>query len=151
MIDRSFLFASVLALACGVSLAAADLFAADKVQPVRMGAGIMTFETVPGWGLRPDGTSALGPTHGGVVIDKEGNIYTSTNTKGVVVFSPDGKEIGIVRDWNIERLSDGAKCINFYQLTKISATSSACVLRDGKLKRIGDLRQAPLPGSPPTA
>ena len=52
----------------------------------------MTFDTVPGWGLRPDGNSALGPTHGGVVIDKAGNIYVSAN-KGVVVFSPDGKVI----------------------------------------------------------
>jgi len=57
-----------------------------------MGCGIMTFDTVPGWGLRPDGHSALGPTHGAVVIDKEGNIYTSAQ-KGVVVFSPDGKVI----------------------------------------------------------
>ena len=65
---------------------------AEEVQPVRMGCGLMTFDTVPGWGLRPDGTSALGPTHGAVVIDKAGNIYTSAN-KGVVVFSPDGKVI----------------------------------------------------------
>ena len=57
-----------------------------------MGAGAMTFDTVPGWGLRPDGHSALGPTHGAVVIDKAGNIYTSAD-KGVVVFSPDGKVI----------------------------------------------------------
>ena len=62
------------------------------VKPVRMGDGIMTFDTVPGWGLRPDGQSALGPTHGAVVIDKAGNIYTSAD-KGVVVFSPDGKVI----------------------------------------------------------
>ncbi len=66
--------------------------AADGVQPVRMGCGLMTFDTVPGWGLRPDGMSSLGPTHGAVVIDKEGNIFTSAN-KGVVVFSPDGKVI----------------------------------------------------------
>ena len=49
-------------------------FAAERVQPVRMGCGLMTFDTVPGWGLRPDGQSALGPTHGSVVIDKAGNI-----------------------------------------------------------------------------
>ncbi|MFK8112255.1 MAG: 6-bladed beta-propeller [Rubripirellula sp.] len=59
---------------------------------VRMGCGLMTFDTVPGWGLRPDGNSALGPTHGGVVIDKAGNIYTSANA-GVFIFSPDGKVI----------------------------------------------------------
>lgn len=67
-------------------------FAADEIKPVRMGCGVMTFDTVPGWGLRPDGSSALGPTHGGVVIDKTGNIYTSAN-KGVVVFSPEGKVV----------------------------------------------------------
>ena len=66
---------------------------ADEAQhPVRMGCGDMTFETVPGWGLRPDGSSALGPTHGAVVIDQAGNIYTSAQ-KGVVVFSPDGKVV----------------------------------------------------------
>lgn len=73
-------------------LIAAPAFAQEKAKPVRMGCGLMTFDTVPGWGLRPDGTSALGPTHGAVVIDKAGNIYTSAN-KGVVVFSPDGKMI----------------------------------------------------------
>jgi hypothetical protein len=73
----------------GLSLSAV---AAEKAKPVRMGCGIMTFDTVPGWGLRPDGTSALGATHGGVVVDKAGNVYVSAN-KGVVVFSPDGKVI----------------------------------------------------------
>lgn len=69
---------------------AATSFAADKVKPVRMGCGIMTFDTVPGWGLGEDGKSQIGPTHGGVVIDKAGNIYTSAHM-GVFVFSPDGK------------------------------------------------------------
>jgi len=63
--------------------------AQEAPKPVRMGCGLMTFDTEPGWGLRPSGTSALGPTHGAVVIDKEGSIYTSTQ-KGVVVFSPEG-------------------------------------------------------------
>ena len=66
--------------------------ATETVLPVRMGCGLMTFDTVPGWGLRPDGRSALGPTHGAVVIDKAGNIHTSAD-KGIVVFSPDGKVI----------------------------------------------------------
>ncbi len=72
--------------------AAMTAVAEEKVAPVRMGCGEMTFDTVPGWGLRPDGNSALGPTHGAVVIDKAGNVYTSAR-KGVVVFSPDGKVI----------------------------------------------------------
>lgn len=70
---------------------ALPLLAAEQ-KPVRTGSGVMTFETVPGWGLLPDGTSALGATHGSVVIDKEGSIYTSAQ-KGIVVFSPDGKVI----------------------------------------------------------
>ena len=71
---------------------AVTAFAAEKVQPVRMGCGLMTFDTVPGWGLSPEGKSQIGPTHGGVVIDKKGNIYTSADA-GVFVFSPDGKVI----------------------------------------------------------
>ena len=43
-----------------VLLQALPLLAADSPAPVRMGCGIMTFDTVPGWGLRPDGNSALG-------------------------------------------------------------------------------------------
>ena len=66
--------------------------AADNAQPVRMGSGTMTFDTVPGWGLGGDGKSVLGATHGGVTIDKAGNIYTSANI-GVFVFSPDGKVV----------------------------------------------------------
>ncbi len=68
------------------------LTAADKTQAVRMGCGSMTFDTVPGWGLGEDGKSVIGPTHGSVVIDKAGNIYTSANM-GVFVFNPDGKVI----------------------------------------------------------
>jgi len=73
-------------------LVAAPAVAEEKVQPVRMGCGKMTFDTVPGWGLRPDGNSAIGPTHGSVVIDKAGNIYTSAE-QGVFVFTPDGKVV----------------------------------------------------------
>jgi hypothetical protein len=87
MKDGSTCFAATIAL-----FVALPVHAADKAQPVRMGCGLMTFDTVPGWGLRPDGQSALGPTHGAVVIDKAGNIFTSAN-KGVFVFSPDGKVV----------------------------------------------------------
>jgi len=71
---------------------AVPVMAAEKVEPVRMGSGIMTFDTVPGWGFDEQGRSVLGPTHGGVVVDKEGNIYTSARL-GVFVFSPDGKVV----------------------------------------------------------
>ncbi len=84
----AFCIAALVALSAPVSAMAAE----KQTQPVRMGCGLMTFDTVPGWGLRPDGNSALGPTHGAVVIDSAGNIYTSAQ-KGVVVFSPDGKVV----------------------------------------------------------
>ncbi len=87
MNHRSILTAVIIAFSMALSA-----FAVAPTKPARTGSGVMTVETVPGWGLLPDGTSALGATHGSVVIDKEGNIYTSAQ-KGVVVFSPDGKVI----------------------------------------------------------
>ena len=89
-------------------------FAAEKVKPVRMGTGLMTFDTVPGWGLDEEGRSVIGPTHGGVVIDKAGNIYTSAKI-GVIVFSPDGKvvrrflgkEYSNIHDMEIREEADG--------------------------------------------
>jgi hypothetical protein len=85
-----------------VSSLALPAFAADTTPPVRMGCGLMTFDTVPGWGLGPDGKSVLGPTHGGVVVDEIGNIYTSAHA-GVFVFSPDGK---VVRSFLGDKYSD---------------------------------------------
>tara|TARA_R110002095_G_scaffold75240_2_gene64143 strand:- start:143 stop:1147 length:1005 start_codon:yes stop_codon:yes gene_type:complete len=93
---------------------AVPAFAGEKVAPVRMGSGIMTFDTVPGWGFDEEGRSVLGPTHGGVVIDKAGNIYTSARI-GVVVFSPDGKvvrrflgdEYSNIHDMEIREEADG--------------------------------------------
>ncbi len=70
----------------------APISAAELAKPVRMGCGIMTFDTVPGWGLGEDGKSIIGSTHGGVAVDKAGNIYTSANI-GVFVFSPEGKVV----------------------------------------------------------
>jgi hypothetical protein len=76
--------------------------AADTPQPARMGSGLMTFDTVPGWGLGPDGKSAIGPCHGSVVVDKDGHIYTSSHA-GVFVFSPEGK---VVRSFLGDKYSD---------------------------------------------
>ncbi len=80
-----------LVLTVALSLAL-PLFAADPVKPVRMGSGAMTFDTVPGWGLGEDGKSVIGSTHGGVVVDKASNVYTSSSL-GIFVFSPEGKVI----------------------------------------------------------
>ena len=86
-------------------LIALPAIAQEKQAPVRMGAGLMTFDTVPGWGLRPDGQSALGPTHGGVVVDESGNVYVSAD-KGIVVFSPDGKVIRSYEGDKYSRMHD---------------------------------------------
>lgn len=105
----------VMSMAALVALnSVVPVVAAEKVAPVRMGCGLMTFDTVPGWGLGEDGKSVLGPTHGGVVIDKAGNIYTSANL-GVFVFSPDGKlvrrfvgdDYGSIHDMEIREEADG--------------------------------------------
>ncbi len=67
--------------------------------------------TASGWQI------AIGPTHGSVVVDKAGNIYTSARD-GVFVFSPDGKvihsylgkEYGNIHDMKI-RDEDGTEYI----------------------------------------
>lgn len=54
------------------------------------GNGEWTYRVVPGWGQLPAGT-AFGGTHGGIVTDKSGNLYVSTQSEtGVLVYSPDG-------------------------------------------------------------
>ncbi len=127
-------------LALLLTASALPLFAQQTVKPVRMGCGIMTFDTVPGWGLRPDGQSAIGPTHGSVVIDKAGNIYTSAK-EGVFVFSPEGKVIHNylgkdysnihdmeIRDENGEEFIYGARNQNAEGI-KFSVKSGEIVLR----------------------
>ena len=132
---------------------AAPVVGAEKTIPVRMGCGLMTFDTVPGWGLLPDGRSALGPTHGGVAIDKAGNIYTSA-IKGVVVFSPDGKVVheylgdqyASIHDLKI-RDEDGVEFIygarnNNAEGIKFNIRSGEIVLRLGFPKESGlDLKK----------
>jgi hypothetical protein len=90
-----------LAIALVLGLAP-PVLAVDTAQPVRMGCGLMTFDTVPGWGLGPDGKTVIGPCHGGVVVGKDGNIYTSAHA-GVFVFSPEGK---VVRSFLGDKYSD---------------------------------------------
>ncbi len=57
---------------------------------VRTGNGSFTYENVLDWGKLPD-DAKLGPTHGGVAVDKQGLIYVSTNNEmSICVFKPDG-------------------------------------------------------------
>ena len=52
----------------------------------------LKYSIVPGFfDAKPD-DQLLGPCHGGVVIDRAGQIYVTTDTKrGIVIFSPEGK------------------------------------------------------------
>jgi len=92
MTHRSTLATAALTAVTIVLAPSTRVDAEDQPAPVCMGCGMMSFHTVPSWGLGADGKSVLGPTHGSVVVDTAGSIYTSAN-KGVVVFSPDGRVV----------------------------------------------------------
>lgn len=131
---------SVLLSAIVLVTASGLLTAEDAATPVRMGAGMMTFDTVPGWGLGPDGKSRIGPTHGSVVIDRAGHIYTSSQL-GVFVFTPDGElvrrfvgdDFSNIHDMEIREEADGefiygARNVNAEGI-KFSAEMGDIVLR----------------------
>jgi hypothetical protein len=55
-------------------------------------AGELKYSLTPNFFEKDPGGQSLGPCHGGLLIDKAGNIYVSTDTpRGMVVFSPEGK------------------------------------------------------------
>ncbi|NQZ58543.1 MAG: 6-bladed beta-propeller [Lentisphaeraceae bacterium] len=57
----------------------------------KTGSAPHIYQTVPGWGTIP-GKDYIGSTHGGIVIDKQGLVYTSIkNEKSVAIFTPEGK------------------------------------------------------------
>src|SRR4051812_9750415 len=49
---------------------------------VRTGAGAYTYESIPNWCQIPDAREVLGPTHGQIVIDKQGLVYFSMDGGG---------------------------------------------------------------------
>ena len=56
-----------------------------------LGQGAWSFMVEPGWAKLPEGIS-LGPTHGGVVVDRAGQVYVSSDgPAGILVFAADGK------------------------------------------------------------
>ncbi|MBL9137387.1 MAG: hypothetical protein JNK85_16060 [Verrucomicrobiales bacterium] len=65
----------------GVALLSISAFSAE-----------LKFSNVPGFFEKDPDQKPLGPCHGGLVIDKNGDIYVTTDTaRGIVVFSPAGK------------------------------------------------------------
>lgn len=60
---------------------------------VQTGQGDLKYTTVPGWGKIP-GNDYIGSTHGGIVVDKSGKVYVSTDgPNNLAVFAEDGKFI----------------------------------------------------------
>jgi hypothetical protein len=67
----------------------AALFALASIPALADGP---VYSLVPNFFEQNPGSQSLGPCHGGLLIDKAGNIYVSTDTpRGIVVFSSDGK------------------------------------------------------------
>src|SRR5438105_15625265 len=65
----------------------------------------LKFSIASGFFEENPGGKSLGPCHGGVVIDKAGNMYVTTDTeRGIVVFSPDGKFVRAVGPTKIHGL-----------------------------------------------
>src|SRR5437867_1846798 len=52
----------------------------------------LKFENAPNFFDQNPDQKSLGPCHGGVVLDKKGDVYVTTDTpRGIVVFSAAGK------------------------------------------------------------
>ncbi len=68
-------------------------------------AGEMKFSIAPGFFERDPGGKLLGPCHGGVIEDRAGNLYVTTDTpRGIVVFSPEGKFLRTIGPMRIHAL-----------------------------------------------
>ena len=66
------------------------LVAAAPIPAGPLGSGPWKFQVESGWAKIP-APATLSPTHGGVVVDRAGLIYVSTDgPSGILVFSPDG-------------------------------------------------------------
>lgn len=71
------------------------LVAAFVIAPLLcIAQGTTKFEVVPNYFPAQLESKAFGPCHGGVAVDRAGNIYVSTDTdRGILVFGPDGKYV----------------------------------------------------------
>ena len=74
-----------------LSNAAASVKSIDT--PVLTGNGAHQFMTAPKWATMPEGKN-IGPTHGGVVVGPQGNVYVSTDGENALcVFKSDGTHL----------------------------------------------------------
>ena len=77
----------------GVDHKHAPADARSVTQAVKTGSGDNTYESIPNWCQIPGGKPTLGATHGGIVYDKQGQIYFSMDAgpHGILVYTPEGK------------------------------------------------------------
>src|ERR1044072_3280711 len=84
---------------------ARTLLAVIALAPTTHFAAGLNYSITPNFFEQNPGNKPLGPCHGGVVIDKAGNIYVTTDTeRGIVVFSPSGKFLRAVGPTRIHGL-----------------------------------------------
>ena len=73
-------------------LFALALPASVQDKPIVMGDGPQKYEWVRNWLQLPEKQDQLGNTHGGIVVDAQGQIYVNTDTtKAIMVYGKDGK------------------------------------------------------------
>ena len=79
---------------------------------VRTGTGASTYESIPNWAQLPEGRETLGPTHGGIVVDKDGNIYFTMDggPSAILVYKPDGSFLRALGDESLTGIH--GLCIN---------------------------------------
>jgi DNA-binding beta-propeller fold protein YncE len=91
------------------------LLGLSALSAIRAPAEQLNYSIAPGFFEQNPGNQPLGPCHGGLVIDKAGNIYVTTDTeRGIVVFSPAGKFLRALGPTRIHGLEigdeNGAEC-----------------------------------------
>lgn len=79
---------------------------------VRTGSGENTYESIANWCKLPEGRQTLGPTHGGIVEDKDGNIYFTMDggPSAILVYKPDGTPLRSLGDEKLTGIH--GLCIN---------------------------------------
>ncbi len=95
----------------GSDLTAAPADARCVTDTVTTGEGALKYTSVANWCQMPEGQKTIGTTHGGVVVDKAGNIYFGMDggKHGVLVYAPDGK---LLRGFGEKFLGIHGLCIN---------------------------------------
>ena len=75
-----------------MGLVALSVLGLISIASTAASAAELKFAVAPNYFEATPDSQPLGACHGGVVLDKAGNIYVTTDTpRGIVVFSPDGK------------------------------------------------------------